>query len=78
MVLNAAIPQKKLPNTAISQKITPNTAILQYRVETRCHTETATLYIKFRANNTETEIWNARFRQNKEHPVACWLIINKK
>ena len=31
-------------------------AAIQYRVETRCHTETSTLYIKFRANNTETEI----------------------
>ena len=30
--------------------------ILQYCVETRCHTETATLYIKFRANNMETKI----------------------
>ena len=43
-------------NTAIPQKNMSNTAILQYRVKTRCHTETATLYIKFRANNTETEI----------------------
>ena len=43
-------------NTAIPQKNLPNTAILQYPVETRRHTETATLYIKFRANNTETEI----------------------
>ena len=40
----------------IAKKKTPNTAILQYRVETRCHTETATLYIKFRGNNTKTEI----------------------
>ena len=40
----------------IAKKKLPNTAILQYRVETRCRTETATLYIKFRANNTETEI----------------------
>ena len=55
-VLNTAIPQKNLPNTAISQKKSPNTAILQYCVETQCHTETVTLYIKFRANNTETEI----------------------
>ena len=39
----------------IAKKL-PNTAILQYCVETQCHTETATLYNKFRANNTETEI----------------------
>ena len=54
--LNTTIPQKNLPIPLISQKKLPNTAILQYCVETLCRTETATLYIKFRANNTETEI----------------------
>ena len=57
VVLKTAIPQKNLPNTTI----------LQYRVKTRCHTETATLYITFRANNTEQKLrfGNVRFRQNK-------------
>lgn len=39
--------KKNSTNTAISR----NTAILQNRVETRCHTGTATLHVKFRANN---------------------------
>ena len=56
--LNTAIPQKHLPNTAISQNKNRQKPrqYTEYRFETRCHTETATLYIKFRANNTETEI----------------------
>jgi len=30
-----------------------NTTVLQYRVETQCHTETNTLYVKLRADNRE-------------------------
>ena len=51
--MNTTIPQKNSSNIA---KKLPNTAILQYCVETQCRTETTTLYITFRANNTETEI----------------------
>ena len=43
-------------NTAETFAKYRNIAKKKICVETRCHTETATLYIKFRANNTETEI----------------------
>ena len=33
-----------------------DTATLQYRVKNRCHTETTTLFVTFRADNTEMVI----------------------
>ena len=66
---NTAEKFAKYRNIAKKKTKSPNTTILRYRVETWCHTETASLYIKFRANNTETEIniGNVRFRQNKQN-----------
>ena len=59
-------------NTAISQEISPNTAARKYCDETRCNTETTTLYIKFGRNDIEISIkkllikaGNVCFWQNK-------------
>ena len=40
------------------KKNSPNTRIFEYRVRTRCHAETTSLYITFSANNTEITINN--------------------
>ena len=62
-VQNTEIPQNNSANFATSvnrkkKKITPNTGIFEYRVRTRCHAETKSLYITFSANNTEITINN--------------------
>ena len=62
-VQNTEIAQNNSANFATSEnrnkkKNSPNTRIFEYRVRTRCHTETTSLYITFSANNTEITINN--------------------
>ena len=63
-VQNTEIPQNNSANFATSEnrkkkkKNSPNTRILEYRVRTRGHAETTSLYITFSANNTEITINN--------------------
>ena len=62
-VQNTEIPQNNSANFATSEnrkkrKNSPNTRIFEYRVKTRCHAETTSLYITFSANNTEITINN--------------------
>mgnify|MGYP006963821021 CR=1 FL=1 len=62
-VQNTEIPQNNSANFATSEnrkkkKNSPNTRIFEYRVRTRCHAETTSLYITFSANNTEITINN--------------------
>ena len=45
-------------NRKKKKKNSPNTRIFEYRVRTRCHAETTSLYITFSANNTEITINN--------------------
>lgn len=47
-----------MANTTILQKKSSNTTILQEQVEPPCHAKTITLYVMFRANNTEITIKN--------------------
>ena len=56
---------EKFANTAILQKKkSPNTAILQYRVETRCHTVTTTLYkLEQITRKQRLRFRNVRFRK---------------
>ena len=42
--------------TILQKKKCQNTATLQYRVKNRCHAETTTLFVTFRADNTEMVI----------------------
>ena len=84
-VLNTAIPQKNLPNTAIY--IAKNNRQIQQYYNTVAKINVilkplhCTLSLEQITRKHKLRFGNVRFRQNlqnKEHPVACWLIINRK
>ena len=70
-------PQKKIRRIAQygKQKL-PTTAILQYRFDTRCHTETTTLLVKLGANIavtnflTNIKLSNFRFRHHNKKKLT--------